>query len=143
MPQVDVATLCEWLASNTPVTVLDVRTDEDRAQWSIPGSLHVNAYDALKQRNPNALAGVTLPAGRPIVTVCNRGKVSRIAAERLRAEGFEALSLEGGMQAWSLAWNIALPRRREARSCRDGFRIAHSAGRNPQHSIPDSPTRSG
>lgn len=107
MQKVDVNTLQGWLTDSKPVTVLDVRTNDDRAQWSIPGSLHVNAYEALKHGSANALAGVTLPADHPIVTVCNRGKVSQIAAERLQAQGFEALSLEGGMQAWSLAWNVA------------------------------------
>jgi glyoxylase-like metal-dependent hydrolase (beta-lactamase superfamily II) len=32
---------------------------------------------------------------------------SLIAAEQLRARGFETLSLAGGMKAWSLAWNSA------------------------------------
>ena len=107
MAKVDVSTLCEWLAAGKPVTVLDVRSEEDRAQWSIPGSLHVDAYDALKQGRPDALDSIVAPADRPIVTVCNRGKVSQIAAEQLQAQGFQAMSLEGGMQAWSLAWNIA------------------------------------
>src|SRR3989442_10898886 len=31
----------------------------------------------------------------------------RSAAERLRARGLDAVSLEGGMRAWSLAWNTA------------------------------------
>jgi len=30
-----------------------------------------------------------------------------LAAERLRARGLDAVSLEGGMRAWSLAWNSA------------------------------------
>lgn len=107
MQTVDVNTLREWLAEGKPVTVLDVRPAEDRAQWSIPGSLHVDAYDALKDGRPDALDGVAVPPDRPIVTVCSRGKVSQIAAERLRAKGVQALSLEGGMQAWSLAWNTA------------------------------------
>jgi rhodanese-related sulfurtransferase len=44
----DAETLRTWLEEKRPVTVIDVRTDEDREQWSIPGSLHINAYDALK-----------------------------------------------------------------------------------------------
>jgi glyoxylase-like metal-dependent hydrolase (beta-lactamase superfamily II) len=107
MSKVDVNTLREWLAAGKPVTVLDVRSQEDRAQWSIPGSLHIDAYDALKQGRTDALDSIAAPANQPIVTVCNRGKVSQIAAERLEAQGFQAMSLEGGMQAWSLAWNIA------------------------------------
>jgi hypothetical protein len=41
------------------------------------------------------------------VTICGEGVTSLIAAEQLRARGFEALSLAGGMKAWSLAWNSA------------------------------------
>jgi glyoxylase-like metal-dependent hydrolase (beta-lactamase superfamily II)/rhodanese-related sulfurtransferase len=107
MPQVDVETLREWLTVGRPVTVLDIRAPEDRAQWFIPGSLHVNAYDALKAGDPKALEGVDLPKDRPVVTICNAGKVSQIAAEQLHERGFEASSLTGGMKSWSLAWNTA------------------------------------
>lgn len=107
MQQVDVETLQEWLAGGRPVTVLDIRAPEDRAQWFIPGSIHVNAYEALKSGEPHALQGVYLPNDRPVVTICNAGKVSQIAADRLRERGFEAFSLAGGMKTWSLAWNTA------------------------------------
>jgi glyoxylase-like metal-dependent hydrolase (beta-lactamase superfamily II) len=50
---------------------------------------------------------VNLPPDRPVVTICGAGVVSLIAAEQLRAQGFEALSLAGGMKGWSLAWNSA------------------------------------
>ena len=107
MRDVTVDALRDWLAEGRPVSVLDVRLQEDREQWSIPGSVHVNAYEALKQGRSDALAGIEIPAQGPIVAVCNRGKVSKIAAELLRQRGFEAISLAGGMQAWSLAWNVA------------------------------------
>jgi hypothetical protein len=42
-----------------------------------------------------------------VVTVCGVGNSSRTAAAQLRARGYEAMSLEGGMQAWSIAWNTA------------------------------------
>lgn len=104
---IDVKTLRDLLEQQQPVTVLDIRRAEDRAEWAIPGSLHVAAYDALKANDPNALAGVHLPADRPVVTICGAGVTSLIAAEQLRARGFEAFSLAGGMKAWSLAWNSA------------------------------------
>ena len=50
---------------------------------------------------------LVLPADRPVVTVCNAGKVSQIAADVLANRGFDAQSLAGGMKAWSLAWNVA------------------------------------
>jgi glyoxylase-like metal-dependent hydrolase (beta-lactamase superfamily II)/rhodanese-related sulfurtransferase len=104
---IHVEVLRELLEQGQSVTVLDVRRAEERAEWAIPGSLHVAAYDALKANDPNALAGVNLPADRPVVTVCGAGVTSLIAAGQLRARGFEALSLVGGMKAWSLAWNSA------------------------------------
>jgi len=107
MGDITVKTLRDWLAEHKPVAVLDVRAQEDRDQWSIPGSMHLDAYESLKQGRSDALAGFEPPAHGPIVTVCGRGKVSQIAAEQLRARGLNAISLIGGMQAWSLAWNVA------------------------------------
>lgn len=104
---IDVRTLRDWLEEKRPVTILDVRTDEDRAQWSIPGSIHVNAYESLKTGRADALSNIDLPGDVPVVTICNRGIVSEIAAKRLAEKGIPAVSLQGGMQAWTLAWNIA------------------------------------
>ncbi len=107
MKTIDVETLRTWLEEKRPVTVLDIRPRHERVEWAIPGSIHVNAYDALKAHDPEALADVALPGDRPVVTVCAAGKTSLVAAQRLQARGIQALSLEGGMKAWSLAWNIA------------------------------------
>lgn len=70
---IDTATLRDWLEQHRPVTVLDIRSDEDRGQWAIPGSLHINAYDALRKGEPGPLQDAILPSGRPVVTVCNAG----------------------------------------------------------------------
>jgi glyoxylase-like metal-dependent hydrolase (beta-lactamase superfamily II)/rhodanese-related sulfurtransferase len=107
MSTIDAETLRSWLETGKPVVVLDIRSAADRATWAIPGSLHVDAYAALKARNAHALDGVVLPSDVPIVTVCNSGHTSRIASKQLQARGIEARSLEGGMQAWSLSWNTA------------------------------------
>ena len=105
--QIEADTLRDWLEAQQPVTVLDIRTDEDRAQWAIPGSVHLNTYEALRAGRPGALADAALPLDRPVVTVCNGGGVSQTAADVLTARGFDARSLTGGMKAWSLAWNAA------------------------------------
>jgi glyoxylase-like metal-dependent hydrolase (beta-lactamase superfamily II) len=110
---IDVAALRAMLDAHAPVTVLDVRTAADRAEWAIPGSIHIDAYDALKAGDPAALAAAVFPPDAPVVTVCGAGKTSVAAMERLRARGYDARSLTGGMKAWSLAWNsarVSLPR---------------------------------
>jgi len=105
--QIEAETLRKWLEARQPVTVLDIRTDEDRSEWAIPGSIHVNAYEALRAGQPGVLADATFPRDRPVVAVCNAGRVSQTAAEILARQGFDARSLAGGMKAWSLAWNSA------------------------------------
>jgi glyoxylase-like metal-dependent hydrolase (beta-lactamase superfamily II)/rhodanese-related sulfurtransferase len=107
MRKIDVETLRAWLETNRPLLVLDVRPAADRAEWAIPGSIHVDAYDELKKHNPHALDAVDLQDDVPVVTVCGAGHVSQVAAEFLEARGAEVYSLVGGMRAWSLAWNTA------------------------------------
>jgi glyoxylase-like metal-dependent hydrolase (beta-lactamase superfamily II)/rhodanese-related sulfurtransferase len=107
MQTIPIETLRVWLERGDPVTVVDVRPQAERAEWSIPGSVHIDAYDALKAHDPNALAALDLPTDRPVVTVCAAGKTSQLAAEQLAGRGFQVFSLKGGMKAWSLAWNTA------------------------------------
>src|SRR5882724_9414533 len=106
-PTISTEGLRELLQQGAPVTVLDVRPAAERAEWAIPGSLHADAYDVLRRGDPTALADFRPTNGNRVVTVCAAGKTSMLAAERLRAGGLDAVSLEGGMRAWSLAWNTA------------------------------------
>src|SRR5215204_5648865 len=103
----NVESLRKMLERGEPVTVVDVRKGEDRAEWEIPGSVHFDAYDALNASDERAMEGLELPEGTPVVTVCSRGRSSTLAAEQLRRRGYQVFSLEGGMKAWSLAWNAA------------------------------------
>ena len=104
---IDAIVLRDMLERGERVTVVDVRKEEDHAEWTIPDSVHVDAYDALNAGDERAMEGLELPEGVPVVTVCGRGRSSALAAEQLRRQGHEAFSLEGGMKAWSLAWNAA------------------------------------
>ena len=105
--EVSSETLRNWLEAGKEVSILDVRPIEERSEWFIPGSIYVNAYDKLRAHKPDALHGLHLDKRIPIVTVCAAGKTSSIAARQLNEKGFEVYSLQGGMKAWSMAWNTA------------------------------------
>ena len=107
MSTISAETLREWLEQGKPVTVVDVRPAAERAEWAIPGSLHIDAYKKLREGDPNALAGLEVPPDKPVVAVCARGRTSLMALEHLRARGLQAYSMDGGMKAWSLVWNTA------------------------------------
>ena len=104
---VDVESLRETLERGEPVSVVDIRPKDQRVEWRIPGSVHFDAYEALKAKAPHAMEGMDLPERLPVVTVCAAGNTSAVAAEQLRDRAFEVYTLEGGMKAWSLAWNLA------------------------------------
>ena len=77
-------------------TLIDVRT---RAEWRTghaPQAVHAPLDDlnrALRR----------LPPGATVVVMCATGMRSRSAAAHLRAEGFVATSLSGGIGAWRSA----------------------------------------
>ena len=104
---ITVDALRERLEKGEKITVLDTRDTEDFEEWRIPGALHVNAYEDLSAGRAGPVATVEAPRDRPIVAVCYAGNTSRLAAEVLRGRGFDAVSLAGGMNAWTMAWNTA------------------------------------
>ena len=101
--------LRDALDRHEPLTIVDVRPSAERAEWSIPGSLHVDAYDSLRAGDRSGITAFAsqLSKDHPVVTVCAKGRTSMLAAEALDALGFNVLSLSGGMAAWTGAWNTA------------------------------------
>jgi rhodanese-related sulfurtransferase len=97
---IDARTLRDMLERDEQIMVVDVRKQEDHAEGSIPGSVNFDAYDALHAGDQRAMEELELPEGVRVVTVCNRGHSSAVAAEQLRRQGHEAFYLEGGMEAW-------------------------------------------
>src|SRR5437899_10657971 len=93
--------LRDWLESGRPVTVLDIRPADQREEWSIPGSLHVDARAAMGPSAPATIGDVRVPSGQPVVPVCPQGSAILLAAPALRESGMEALSMRGGLPAWS------------------------------------------
>jgi len=72
--------------------VLDVRSPDEFAQGHVPGAVNL-PLDDLPQAAPRF-------AGQDVVTVCQAGGRSAMAAQVLDAAGARAWSLTGGTQAW-------------------------------------------
>ena len=97
---IDARTLKDMLERGERVTLVDVRRREAHAEGSIPGSVNFDAYDALYAGDERAMEGLKLPEDSRVVTFCNHGHPGAAAAEQLRRRGYEAFSLEGGLEAW-------------------------------------------
>ncbi len=77
-------------------TLLDVREDHERADGYIAPSVHIPLGE-LSDR-----AGELDPA-TPLLVYCHSGVRSAMAADALRAAGYEAANLDGGIVAWQQA----------------------------------------
>jgi len=99
--------LRQLLASGETVNIIDIRPLNERAEWYIPGSIHMDISEKLKQKNPSVFKDVHFDKSVPIVTVCAGGKTSVVAADMLQQKGYKTYSLQEGMKGWSLAWNTA------------------------------------
>jgi len=73
--------------------LLDVREDDEWRSGRAPGAVHVPLAEL-----PDHVAD--LPLDRMIVCVCRSGGRSARAAAFLVEQGFDAVNLDGGMQAW-------------------------------------------
>jgi rhodanese-related sulfurtransferase len=76
--------------------LLDVRTDEEVAEGIIAGATHIE------------MAQLSVRAGeiereRPVLVYCHSGVRSAAAVEAMRAAGWDAYDLAGGIAAWSEA----------------------------------------
>ncbi|MFC0773022.1 MBL fold metallo-hydrolase [Terrimonas alba] len=105
--KIDAETLRIWLEEKKPVFVLDIRPKEQREEWQIPDSHYLDAYKRLNEGDKSVLDEIGIPDNSKVVTVCAAGRTSQIASDALREKGIDAYSLQGGMKAWSGAWNVA------------------------------------
>jgi sulfur-carrier protein adenylyltransferase/sulfurtransferase len=86
--------LLKWRAEGTPHFLIDVREPSEHAASHIDGALLVPLATV-----PDALDKI--PTDRPVVVHCRSGARSARAVAILRAEGFDAHNLEGGILAWA------------------------------------------
>ncbi|NKE36512.1 MBL fold metallo-hydrolase, partial [Natronococcus sp. JC468] len=82
--------------------VLDVRNEDDYEEWRIEGSTNLPIYDELLEHDFSTLEAHLddLPGDREIAVVCVAGVTSARAAAFLRDRGFDAESIDDGMNGW-------------------------------------------
>ncbi|HUX30856.1 MAG TPA: MBL fold metallo-hydrolase [Thiobacillus sp.] len=112
------AKVWEQLLRNEPMFILDVRDHDEFESWRVEGphaavpTINIPYFELLDLENEEedvidaVMRGVQtqlkgqLPKDRPILAVCAEGKTSTYVAEGLRRLGFDAVNMEGGMEAW-------------------------------------------
>jgi rhodanese-related sulfurtransferase len=98
VPEITTEQLHRWLEEGRPVQLVDSRTGLEFGQGSLNGAQHAPVTEL-----PGAIDRLDLDPQRPVVLLCLSGHRSRPGTRLLRARGFEAYSLEGGIMAWRQA----------------------------------------
>ncbi|RBI58368.1 MBL fold metallo-hydrolase [halophilic archaeon] len=82
--------------------ILDVRREEDYKEWQIPGSTNLPVYDELLEEDYSTLEAHLdeLPEDEKIAVVCVAGVTSARAAKFLREHGYDAETINNGMNGW-------------------------------------------
>ena len=104
IPQLSPAALKQWLDEGKPLTLLDVREEEEVAVCALEGHVHI-------PMNLIPLRQNELSDDAPIVVYCHHGMRSLYSAMYLAEAGFEEVyNLQGGIDAWSQQIDPSVPR---------------------------------
>jgi hydroxyacylglutathione hydrolase len=91
--RIDLETLYKRWEQHSPMTIVDVRRDDEWQDGHIPDSLHFHIGE-LSQN----LAHV--PRNQPLTIICRTGHRAEIAASMLAASGHEVIAVQGGVPDW-------------------------------------------
>jgi rhodanese-related sulfurtransferase len=104
--EITVEQLAESLAGGAGPALVDVRTEGEHAIAALPASTLVPLHELAER-----LDEVSHLRERPVVVYCHHGVRSKSGAAILEAAGFrDVVSLRGGIDAWSLRVDPAVPR---------------------------------
>ena len=95
MKEITPTELQELLAGENPPLLVDVREPVEANIAQIAGSLLI-PMGSLPQRLQE------IPKDRPVALYCHAGTRSAYAAEWLSRQGYQALSLAGGIDRWAV-----------------------------------------
>jgi rhodanese-related sulfurtransferase len=105
IPQIRPADLKHLLDAGERVYLVDVRNYDEYAYCHLPDSLLVPLPELAAR-----IDEVDPPAEAKVVVYCHHGVRSLSGAAILRHAGHDAASLSGGIDAWSLTVDPAVPR---------------------------------
>jgi rhodanese-related sulfurtransferase len=101
--EIDNKKIHQWISENREFIFLDVRRDEEREICHL-GGLHIPLHELEKRF-------AEIPRNKmPVIIYCHHGVRSLYAAQFLKFHGHDALSLRGGIDAWSLEIDPNVPR---------------------------------
>jgi rhodanese-related sulfurtransferase len=95
VPEIGPAELAARLEAEPRPQLVDVRSAAEFAAGHVRG-----AVSAPLHRLPRRLDALALDRGRPVVAICLTAHRSIPAVRLLRARGYDAVQLAGGMAAW-------------------------------------------
>jgi rhodanese-related sulfurtransferase len=91
---IDPEELARRLAGEPDLQVIDVREPYEREAGHIAGTRHIQLTVLAEQAD-------TIDREKPVVFYCRVGARSDMAAQALRASGFRAYSMRGGLVRWA------------------------------------------
>ena len=98
VPEITPAEFKRWLDEGRAVQVVDARSGMEYRQGTIGGASHAPVTEM-----PGSMRRQKLDASIPVVVLCASGHRSLPGVRWLRAHGYEAYSLQGGVMAWKKA----------------------------------------
>ncbi len=101
--EITVQKISQWQKEGKEFRLLDVRRDDERLTSNL-GGVHI-PLDELQERYTE------LPHDKlPLIVYCHHGVRSLYATQFLKMYGYDALSLRGGIDLWSLEIDPSVPR---------------------------------
>lgn len=93
--EIDNQKIFKWIKDKKAFHFLDVRRDDERSTVSL-GGIHIPLHEL-------EIRFEELPRDKtPIIVYCHHGVRSLHATQFLKYHGYDALSLRGGIDAWSV-----------------------------------------
>ncbi|WP_408096970.1 rhodanese-like domain-containing protein [Peredibacter sp. HCB2-198] len=101
--EIDNKKISKWITDKKEFHLLDVRRDDEREICNL-GGFHIPLHELETRFNE-------LPHDKlPMIVYCHHGVRSLYATQFLKFHGYDALSLRGGIDAWSIEIDPNVPR---------------------------------